>query len=396
MPGALEGIRVLDVGLLVQGPQAGALLCDLGADVIKIELPEVGDPARWIMVNEDDPRGAYFNACNRGKRSVTLDLRTPSGVAIFRRLAEAADVIISNFRPGTMEAWGLGYEALRAVNPGIIWAAGSTFGVFGPDAEREGADLSGQAAGGLVSTIGHDGEPPTPVGATIADHCASQNLAAGILAALVSRARTGEGQRVDVSLLGGQIWAQASEYTHFLLTDEVPGRGTYGHPLLRGLYGLFRTKDGWIGLIGVPLDAQDAFFIAIEHPELALDARYSGLLLSRAEMREMFELLNSVFETKTTYQWGEILTDAGVRWAPVRNYRDVAADPGAWENGYFVRLDDGAGKQTTVVPAPIAMTGTPLQPSGQLPALGEHTAEVLQIAGYSAAEIEGFRAEGAV
>ena len=396
MPGALEGIRVLDVGLLVQGPQAGALLCDMGADVIKIELPEVGDHARWIVVNEDDPRGAYFYACNRGKRSVTIDLRTPIGVTIFKRLAVEADVVISNFRPGTMEAWGLGFEDLRAVNPGIVWGAGSTFGPLGPDADREGADLAGQAAGGLVSTIGHDGEPPTPVGATIADHCASQNLAAGILAALVSRAKTGEGQRVDVSLLGGQIWAQASEYTHYLLTDEVPGRGTYGHPLLRGLYGLFRTKDGWIGLIGVPPDARDAFFIAIDQPELALNPRYAGLLLSREEMRELFARLNAVFETKTTQQWGAIFTEAGVRWAPVRDYREVAADPGAWENGYFVRVDNGAGEQATVVPAPIAMSGTPLQPSGRLPELGEHTDEVLQAAGFSAADIAGFRSEAAV
>ncbi len=396
MPGALEGIRVLDVGLLVQGPQAGVLLADMGADVIKVELPELGDHARWIVISEDDLRGVYFHANNRGKRSVTIDLRTASGVDIFKRLAADADVVISNFKPGTMESWGVGYDDLKAINPGIIWGAGSTFGPVGPDSDREGADLAGQAAGGLVSTIGHDGEPPTPVGATIADHCASQNLAAGVLAALVSRGRTGEGQRVDVSLLGGQIWAQASEYTHYLLTGEVPGRGTYGHPLLRGLYGLFQTQDGWIGIIGVPLDDQDAFFIAIDQPELALDPRYQGLLASREDMRELFARLNPVFATKTTAEWGEIFTKAGVRWAPVRDYSEVAQDAGAWENGYFQKLDDGRGGEVAVVPAPITMTGTPLVPSGWLPELGEHTDEVLQGAGYSADDIARFRAEGAV
>ncbi len=396
MAGALEGIRVLDVGQLVQGPQAAALLCDMGADVIKIELPVFGDQARWIFVAENDPRSAYFEGSNRGKRSVTLDLRTPSGAEIFKRLAETADVVISNFKPGTMEAWGLGYDVLRQVNDGIICGAGSAFGPTGPDALREGADLAGQSAGGLVSTIGHDDQPPAPVGATIADHIASQNLAAGVLAALVSRARTGRGQRIDVSLLGGQIWAQASEYTHFLLTDEVPGRGGYGHPLLRGLYGLFQTKDGWIGLIGVPPNARDAFFVAVDQPELALDPRYQGLLASRADMRELFERLNPTFQTKTTDQWAEIFAEAGVRYAPVRDYREAVADPGARENGYFQQVTTQAGTTTTVVGTPIAMSDTPLRPGADAPTLGAHTDEVLGELGYTADEIARFREQGAV
>ena len=140
----------------------------------------------------------------------------------------------------------------------------------------------------------------SPVGATIADHIASQNLLSGILAALYSRERTGLGQLIEGSLVGGQIWAQASEYTHFLLTDEVPGRGHYSHPLLRGVYGIFQTSDGWIGIIGVPPDSRDAFFIAMGQPELALDERYQGLLASREDLDELFELLNPVFKTKTT------------------------------------------------------------------------------------------------
>jgi crotonobetainyl-CoA:carnitine CoA-transferase CaiB-like acyl-CoA transferase len=396
MAGALDGIRVLDVGLLVQGPQAALLLSDMGADVIKIELPEVGDPARWIFVNQDDERSAYFHACNRGKRSITLDLRTPSGAAIFKRLAATADVIISNFKPGTMDSWGLGYEDLRVDHPGLIWGAGSAFGTHGPDAAREGADLAGQAAGGLISTIGHDGHPPSPVGVTIADHIASQNLAAGVLAALVNRGRTAQGQRVEVSLLGGQIWAQAAEYSHFLMTDEVPGRGHYGHPLLRGLYGIFQTKNGWLGIIGVPPDTRDAFFVALDRPEVALDSRFQGLLASREDMQELFALLNPAFQAKTTEAWSEILNAIGVRYAPVRDYAEVAADPGAWRNGYFQRVRDAQGQEVAVVGTPIAMTETPLEPSAQCPTLGEHTQEVLLATGYSADEISQFRAAGAV
>ncbi|HSS10654.1 MAG TPA: CoA transferase, partial [Acidimicrobiales bacterium] len=226
--GALDGIRVIEAGLLVQGPQAAATLGAWGADVVKVELPGFGDQSRWLPLTPTDPRSAYFIACNRGKRSVTLDLRSEMGQEAFLRLVEQADVVITNFKPGTMEGWGFGYEEVAVRNPRIIYAAGSTFGAAGPDASREGADLSGQAAGGLISTTGVDGGDPTPIAATIADHIASQNLVAGILAALFARERTGCGQHIETSLVGGQIWAQASEYTAHLLSGQTLGRANRG------------------------------------------------------------------------------------------------------------------------------------------------------------------------
>src|SRR6195256_1311245 len=237
--GALDGLKVVEAGLLVQGPQAAATLGEWGADVIKVELPGIGDQSRWLPVQPGDPRSAYFIGCNRGKRSVTVDLRTPDGRDVFLRLAEWADVIITNFAPGTMDAWGLSYEDVAARNPRVVYAAGSTFGTEGTDASREGADLSAQAAGGLISTTGRDGGEVTPIGVTIADHIASQNLVSGVLAALLARERTGRGQQVTTSLLGGQIWAQASEYTAYLLLGDVPGRANRGNPLIPGLYGIF-------------------------------------------------------------------------------------------------------------------------------------------------------------
>ena len=218
MPGALDGVRVIDAGLLVQGPQAGQTLNDLGADVIKVELPEMGDQGRWIPISADDVRAPYHHGVNRGKRSVTLDLRQPDGVEAFMRLVETADVVISNFKAGTLDEWGIGYEAASARNPRIIYGMGTTFGPDGPAATREGADIAGQAAGGLISTTGTDESGPTPVGATIADHIGCQNLTIGVLAALAARERTGRGQRVDVSLLGSQIYAQCAEYTAFFMT----------------------------------------------------------------------------------------------------------------------------------------------------------------------------------
>ena len=396
MSGPLQGIRVLDVGLLVQGPQAAALLSDMGADVIKVELPGFGDQARFIPLSFQDFRSAFFTACNRGKRSLTLDLRTERGAEVFRRLAETADVVVSNFKPGTMDAWGLGFEDLAARNPGIVWAAGSTFGPTGPDAEREGADLAGQAAGGLISTTGRDGDPPTPVGVTIADHIGSLNMASGILAALFSRQSTGRGQRVEVSLLGGQIWAQAAEYSHFLLCDEVPGRANYGHPLIPAAYRIFETADGWLGIIGVPPESKDGFLVALGRPELAVDERLQSPIMPPEDLAWFIGELEQAFRARTTAEWCRVLREVGVRYAPVRNYREVVEDPGPWENGYFARVQDGDGTEHRVVGTPIRMSDTPLVPAAVAPALGQHTDEILGEAGYSGAEIAAFRDAGAL
>ena len=395
-PGPLAGIKVLDVGLLVQGPQAAALMCDMGAEVIKIELPNIGDQARWLFLSNTDMRSAYYTACNRGKRSVTIDLRIAAGAAVFKRLATQADVIISNFKPGTMDQWGLGYAELNKLNPRLIWAAGSAFGPLGPDAHREGADLAGQAAGGLISTTGCDGEAPTPVGVTIADHIASQNLACGVLAAIVARASTGLGQQVEVSLLGGQIWAQAAEYSHFLLTDELPGRSNRGHPLIRALYGIFETRDGWLGLIGVPPAVKDAFFVAMGRPEIALDSRFESLLVDPADLRWLRQEMSSAFKTESTESWCKLFAEIGVRYAPVRNYREVVDDPGAWDNGYFQQLFYATGAPVRVVGTPIRMSATPLSPSIQAPELGQHTDEVLAELGLSTAEMTELRLAAAI
>lgn len=180
--GALDGIKVLEAGLLVQGPQAAAMLSDWGADVVKIELPGFGDQSRWIPAGPGDGRAPFFIACNRGKRSITIDLRRPEGRDVFLRLVEQADVFISNFKSGTLDEWGLSYDEVAARNPRIIYAAATSFGTVGADAGKEGADLSGQAAGGLISTTGSSGEPVTPVAVTITDHIGCLNLVGGITA----------------------------------------------------------------------------------------------------------------------------------------------------------------------------------------------------------------------
>ena len=382
-------MKVVEAGLLVQGPQAAATLGEWGADVIKVELPGFGDQSRWLPVQPGDARSGYFIGCNRGKRSVTVDLRTPDGREIFLRLAEWADVVITNFAPGTLEGWGLGYDDVAARNPRVVYAAGSTYGTEGDDATREGADLSAQAAGGLISTTGRDGDDLTPVGITIADHIAAQNLVGGVLAALLARERTGAGQRVTTSLIGGQIWAQAAEYTGCLLRGRPAGRSNRGHPLVPGLYAIFRTADGWIAVVGVVGPARTKFFEVVGRPELA--ERFSQPLYWDAEKAELFPLLDEAFGAATTDEWCARLRAAGIRYAPVRDHAQVLADPNVWANGYFANVDG-----VDVVAAPVRFSATPERTPAVVPELGQHTEEVLLDLGYDWDEIARLQSAGAV
>lgn len=388
--GALDGLVVVDAGINVQGPQAAALLRDWGADVVKVELPDFGDQSRSLPLAAEDPRSAYYVGCNRGKRSVTIDLRVDAGRDVFLRLVDGADVLITNFKPGTMESWGLGYDVLSARNPGLVYGTGSTFGPAGPDAAEEGSDLSAQAAGGLISTNGVDGGEPTPVGAMIADHIASLNLAAGILAALLSRAGTGRGQHVASSLLGGQIWAQASEYTAYLLSGRVPGRANRGSPLVPGIYGLYPTADGWIAIAGARGVQREALFEAVGRPDLF--ARFGEGMYWGPVKRVLYEELAPRFATRSTAEWCEVLRGAGIRHAPVRDYREVAAMPGVWANGYLARSDTG----DAVVGTPVHFSDTPGSPAWVAPEIGQHTEEVLLELGFTWDDIGRLRAEGAV
>jgi crotonobetainyl-CoA:carnitine CoA-transferase CaiB-like acyl-CoA transferase len=390
--GALDGIKVIEAGLLIQGPQAAATLGAWGADVVKVELPGFGDQSRWLPLSPTDSRSAYFAACNRGKRSVTIDLHRPEGQEIFLRLAESVDVVITNFKPGTMEAWGLGYDALSARNPGLVYAAGSTFGARGPDAAREGADLSGQAAGGVISTTGVTGGEPTPIGAAIADHIAAQNLVGGVLAALLARARTGVGQAIETSLLGGQLWAQASEYTAFLLSGSQTGPANRGNSMIPGLYGIFPTSDGWIAVVGVVGPAKARFFEVIGQPQLS--ARFDQLYYWEPEKAELFPLLDAAFAARTTGDWCATLRQAGIRHAPVNTYADVVDDPGVWANGYLAELD---GEETgRVVASPVHFSATPARTGTAPPELGQHTEEVLLEAGFTWEDITRLSDQGAI
>ena len=306
------------------------------------------------------------------------------------------DVLISNFSVGTLDGWGLSYDELAAINPRLIWTAGNTFGPLGTDSKREGADLAAQCAGGLATTTGRDGDPPSsPVGVTSADHIASLNMVCGVLSALHTRATTGRGQKVEVSLLGSQIWAQASEYTHYLMTGNVPGRSNYGHPLLRGAYRLYATKDGWIGLIGVPPQAVDELLVALEREDMLADERMATLATD--DGRDWFlKQIELPFECKTTVEWCEIFANMPVRYAPVRKYDEVVADANVWENEYLISGTDARGEIQRVVASPIRMSETPLHPALCAPTLGEHTVDILKKLDISTEKIAELHENGVV
>ena len=394
--GPLDGVRVLEAGLLIQGPQAALTMQEWGADVIKIELPGFGDQSRWLPIDRKDRRSAFFAAYNRGKRSMTVDLRSPRGREVFLRLVEGADVVITNFKPGTMEAWGLGYDDATTRNQRIIYAMGSSFGPEGPDAAREGADLSGQAGGGIISTTGGKGEDPTAIGATIADHISGQNLLAGILAALYARERTGKGQRIQTSLLGGQIWAQAGEYTRYLLSGEISGPSGRSHPMIPGIYGVFPTSDGWIAIVGTAGPARDLFYRTIGRPDLI--ERFSTLLYFEEDKAALWPILDEVFATKTTAEWCTLLGDAGLRFAPVRDHAEVAGDPGVRANGYITAAvgPDGSEAPHEVVRPPVRFSDDLAPVRSDPPELGQHTEEVLLETGYSWDDIASLSADGAI
>lgn len=395
--GALDGVKVVEATLLVQGPQAGLTLSDMGADVIKVELPGIGDQARWIPIDgANDTRGPYYISGNRGKRSVTIDLRTPGGRDAFLAIADTCDVFLSNFKPGTLDEWGLSYEEMSERNPRLIYGTGSTFGTKGPGAQREGADLAGQASGGLIMSTGVDDGDPTPVGVTIADHIGCQNLTAGVLAALYSREQTGRGQRVDVSLFGGQIYAQAAEYTYYFLSGKLPGRSNQGHPLLHAAYGIVPTADGWLAIVGVPAHLREAFYEAIERPDILADPRFAADYFDPETRKALFALFRESFPKRTTADWCARLDAAGCRYAPVQTYAQVAEDPHAWDNGYLIEVEHPEWGKTTTVGTPIMMSDTPLTPGEIAPELGQHTEEVLLEHGLSWDDIAALNEAGAI
>jgi crotonobetainyl-CoA:carnitine CoA-transferase CaiB-like acyl-CoA transferase len=395
MAGPLEGIRVLDFTIAQQGPYATLLLADMGAEVIKLEQPGKGEVGRLIGIDRKTGFSAYFLAINRGKKSLTLDLKSEKGREVALRLARECDVVAHNFRPGVMEKLGLGYEAFRAVNPRIIYAGASAFGTKGPLGRKPGNDILAQAMSGFMSVTG-DGDAPVPGGSALADHVGALTFALGIVSALLCRERTGVGQQVECSLLGSMLAAQSWELTHYLMTRELPPKAGRGHTHLPWLWYTYPTADGWLAIGGVSPDRLPGFWRAIGLPEMGSDERFNTIGKLIRGKDDLNELLDAHFATRPTAEWLMPLEAADIFCAPVLNYEQVASDEQVRANGYFTTLDHPRTGETQVVACPIAFSETPTDSTTRESSLGEDTTEVLRGFGYTEMEVEEMKAGGVV
>jgi crotonobetainyl-CoA:carnitine CoA-transferase CaiB-like acyl-CoA transferase len=391
--GILDGFRILDFTQHQAGPYGTALLADFGADVVKIERPG-GDPGR---TNHPQVEGvnAFFLVNNRGKRSLCLDLTKPAALEIVRRLLTDADALVHNLKPGAMEKLGLGYESVRTLNPRIVYAAASTFGPAGPRASLTGVDLLAQAESGIMSVTGPDGGDALPVGAAIADALGGINLAFGVVSALLARERSGTGQEVHVSLVGGLLGIQAWELQHHLLSKAVPPRGGRSHPLIKTLWQSFTASDGSFVLAEVK-DSWGGICGAIGRPELVADERFDRVGRRLKNRSELIAILDESFGRWTVAECVERLRTEGVLAAPVRTYADIAADLDARANGYVQALDHpDKGRMETPGPF-IHFSKSPAAIRSAAPTIGEHTAAILAEVGYTRDEVERLRYDGVI
>ncbi len=449
MAGPLARVRVLDFTIFQQGPQATLVMADMGADVIKAEPPGFGDLGRVLQMHGEHRVSAYHLAHSRGKRSITINLKSAEGVEVARRLCAWADVFVHNFRPGVMERLGLGYDEVRAINPRIIYAHASGWGARGPKATHPAFDIAAQARSGLMSMTGEADGGPLPVGVAIADYVGAMNFALSIIAALYARDRTGaaehiegdavnhegarkdeesgrplsadgrrgdgasapassptasvpsvdhparNGQKVETSLFGAAIAAQAWELQTYALGRQRRRSGR-GHAYLPTIWRTFQTADGWAVIGGVGDNRWPAFCRAISMPDLEQDERFATGLSRIANIDALYAVLDGHFVSKTTAAWMELLEACDMICAPVADHEAVLQDEQAIANEYIVEVDHPTLGRTQVVGHPWTFSETPPTVAAAAPELGEHTEEILLDLGYSWDEIGALREAKAV
>ncbi|MEE8421527.1 MAG: CoA transferase [Dehalococcoidia bacterium] len=393
MPAPLEGIKVLDFTRFQNGPHATVMLSDMGAEVLKVELPGEGDPGRSLGRQPDGFCG-YFEALDRGKRSITINLGTESGKELVRKLVEEADVVTENFRPQVMDRLGLGYEDLRKVNPQLIYAINSGFGPKGPWSEQGSFDIVAQGmSGAMISQGGGPGEEPVNIGWGLADQVGSMVFAFGIMTAIVARERYGVGQRVDVSQLGAMMTLQTLSLTSFLHNKEQRGRGIGRNPTFTYYQA---SDDRWL-TVGVLVPKFWAgLCAALERDDLMTDERSAEPFARFANAAWLLEELAGTFRTKPQQYWLDALRAADVPCGPVHDYASVVDDKQFWANDYLVDLDHPLFGDHRAVGIPVSFSETPGRVQGPAPELGQHTEETLLALGYDWDQITALRDEGAI
>ena len=387
MPTPLEGIRVLDFTRYQNGPHGTAMLADMGAEVLKVELPGDGDPGRSIG-RLPDGFSAYFEALNRGKRSVTLDLRSAEGRAVIRKLVPEVDVMVENFRPGVMDGFGLGYDDVADLNPTLVYAINSGFGPEGEWRDRGSFDHVAQGmSGALIAQGGGPGSDPTLVTWGLADQVGGMALAYGIMTALLARERFGVAQKVDVSQLGAMISLQGFGVLAYLHTGEQQRRapGVSRNPT----FSWYRAGDGeWLTIAVLDPKNWPRLCRVLAREELVDDPRAADPF-ARVEHGEWLAAeLSSTFATKPREEWLRALAAEGIPCGPIYDYAGVAAEPQHWQNGYLIDLEHPHYPGHQTIGIPVQLSETPGAVRGPAPELGQHTEEVLLELGYDWPEID--------
>jgi crotonobetainyl-CoA:carnitine CoA-transferase CaiB-like acyl-CoA transferase len=377
----LQGIRVLDLSRVLAGPYCTMVLGDLGADVIKVEPPE-GDETRAWGPPFAEGESAYYLCVNRNKRGIVINLKTDDGKKILRDLALQSDVLVENFRPGTLEKFGLDFETLHELNPKLIYCSITGFGQTGSMRDKPGYDFMIQALGGLMSITGEPEGEPMKTGVAVVDLFAGQNAVIAILAALQARTLTGQGQRLDIALFDSQLGWLANVASNYLISGKLPKRHGNAHPNIVP-YQSFQASDGWFA-IAVGNDRQFARMCdMLGKPELATDEKFAANSARVQNRAEIINLLVSIFKGASVSEWLKKLDEAEIPCGPINNFEQVFSMPNVKERGMLVKMNHPTIGELPLVGSPLKMSDTPVEYRLPPPLMGEHTEEVLRALGRS-------------
>jgi len=406
MAGPLSHIRVLDLSRVLAGPWAGQNLADLGAEVIKVERPKIGDDSRafgppWVKDQQgnDTRESAYYTAANRGKKSITLNISQPEGQAIVRELAARSDVLIENYKFGDLARYGLGYDDLAKINPRLIYCSVTGFGQTGPYREHPGYDFMIQGMGGMMSVTGEPDEVPgggpQRAGVPVADIITGMYASIAICAAIANRAETGKGQHLDLALLDSQIALMSYQNTNYFATGKPPARIGNLHPNIVP-YQPFKTSDGSVILACGNDNLFRKFCDVAGCTALTGDPRFATNGKRVENRAEMTRLLQEIFAKRTTRDWVESLEAAGVPNGPINNIAQVFEEPQVKARNIKIELDHPIAGKMPLVASPMRFSGTPIEHTMAPPTLGQHTEDVLRSLGKSESELARLRADGIV